>query len=128
MGAPGDDHAQRSDRRTVGAVALALGGAAALWRSVPLAGAAAALAAVAAFLPGLARPLAAGLGTLARAIGRVNAWILLGFAFLVVLTPLAVVRRLIGRGHPAFRAPRERPSTWIVRAHRFGPDDLTRPW
>jgi hypothetical protein len=62
---------------------------------------------------------------LARPLGHLNAWIFLGAAFLLVLTPLALLRRLVGQSPAAFRPG---PPRWVVREHRWGPSDLEHPW
>lgn len=87
-----------------------------------------ALLAVALLSPGLSRPLASAWGSLGRALGRVNTVLILGGVYLLVLTPLALVRRLLGQGDRRFRSTRRERSTWEVRNHRIVRGDLDRPW
>src|SRR5512145_494072 len=64
------------------------------------------LAAMALLATALWSPAAALVGrtwhAIAGVLGRVNAWVFLGAAFLLVLTPVAWLRRLLGQEHPAF--------------------------
>jgi predicted PurR-regulated permease PerM len=77
--------------------------------------------------PWLARLVAWGWTSLAQAMGFVVSRILLGVVFFVVLTPLALLQRALGRDPLMRRAPTG-GSAFTERRHPFTAKDLARPW
>ena len=93
------------------AVSYALGGKAALW----LLGAAALMAVMAWAAPGLLNPLRVVWMKLAHALGVVNSWIILTIIFVAVVTPVALVLRMLGRSSIDRWPDPARASYWRVR-------------
>ncbi len=103
----------------LGAVSFALGGRAALW----LAGTAVLMAVAAWAVPGLLNPLRVVWMKLAGVLGAVNSWIILSVIFAVVVTPVALAMRMLGRS-PIARGPDPaRISYWQERE----PGEFTAP-
>ncbi len=95
----------------LGALSFTLGGRAAFW----LAGAAALMAAAAWVAPGLLNPLRVAWMKLAHVLGVVNSWLILTVIFVAVVTPVALVMRMLGRS-PIARGPDPaRISYWQAR-------------
>ena len=101
----------------LGAISFALGGRASFW----LAGAAVSLAAAAWAAPGLLNPLRVVWMKLAHVLGVVNSWIILTLIFAVVVTPVALVIRMLGRSPIDRRPDPVRASYWQAR----GPEEFT---
>lgn len=78
------------------------------------------------FVPALARMITTAWLGLAHALGRVNAFVLLSLVFFLIVTPLAWVRRVLGRD--GFHAGERTGSTWVARDHRYTAGDLEKPW
>jgi hypothetical protein len=120
---------ERSFGRSVGGVLLLIAGVLA-WRG--RLGAAAAVGAIGAVLvilalvrPSLLKWPRAGWMRLALALGYVNARIILTLAFVLVLTPMGLIWRLIGRD-PLGRA-RQRWPGWVPHHARYrSADHYTR--
>lgn len=95
----------------LGAVSFAMGGRAALW----LAGTAVLMALAAWAVPGLLNPLRIAWMKLAHVLGVVNSRIILTVIFAVVVTPVALLMRMLGRS-PIDRGPDPaRGSYWQAR-------------
>lgn len=77
--------------------------------------------------PWLARMVAWGWMSLSQALGFVVSRILLGVVFFVVLTPLALTQRALGRDPLKRRAPKN-GTAFTDRRHTFTAKDLIRPW
>ncbi|MBK9177645.1 MAG: hypothetical protein IPM46_15210 [Flavobacteriales bacterium] len=75
----------------------------------------------------LARVVAWGWTSLSLAIGFVVSRVLLGVVFFLVLTPIALVQRLLGRDALQLKAPKS-GSSFTERVHAFTAKDLDRPW
>ena len=99
------------------ALSFALGGRAAFW----LVGAAALLAVSAWAAPGLLNPLRVAWMKFAHVLGVVNARIILTVIFVVVVTPVALVMRMLGRSSIARGPDPARASYWQGR----GPEEFT---
>jgi hypothetical protein len=62
-------------------------------------------------------------------IGGVMSKVLMGLGFFVIVTPIALVRRLMGRDSLKLRAFKTgQGSVMVERNHRFSPSDLERPF
>ncbi len=72
-------------------------------------------------------PVERGWSLLAAALGFVNTRILLAIVFFVVLAPIALVLRLVGKDPLERRRDRNRPTYWRTR-EPAEPDRLTRPY
>ena len=101
----------------LGAVSFALGGRAAPW----LAGTAGLMAVAAWAAPGLLSPLCAAWMKLAHVLGTVNSRIGLTVIFAVVVTPVALLLRMLGRSSIDRRPDPSRASYWRARK----PEDFT---
>ncbi|MBK7946292.1 MAG: hypothetical protein IPJ85_13735 [Flavobacteriales bacterium] len=77
--------------------------------------------------PWLARMVAWGWLGLSQAIGYVVSRVLLGIVFFVVLTPIALLRRALGRDPMHLKKPAN-GSGFFERDQVFAPKDLERPW
>jgi len=88
------------------------------WSAGPFLGAGALAALLlAAAAPGLLAPLYHPWMRLARALGRINAFVLLGLVYYAVLTPIGLLRRL-SVPDPLDERPGAAPSRWRPRAPR----------
>jgi hypothetical protein len=120
---------ERAFGRSVGGVLLLIAGVLA-WRGRPVAaevvGAIGAVLVILALIrPSLLKWPRAGWMRLALALGYVNARIILTVLFLLVLTPMGLIWRLIGRD-PLGRA-RRRWTGWVPHPARYqNPDHFTR--
>jgi Na+/melibiose symporter-like transporter len=72
-------------------------------------------------------PVERGWSMLAHALGWINTRILLAFVFFVVLAPIALFMRVIGKDPLERRRDRRRPTYWRTR-EPAEPDRLTRPY
>ena len=72
-------------------------------------------------------PVERGWSMLAHALGWINTRILLAFVFFVVLAPIALFMRIIGKDPLERRHDRRRPTYWRTR-EPAEPDRLTRPY
>ena len=80
-------------------------------------------------VPHLYRPIAVLWLGMAHLLGTVVSTILLSMVFFVVVTPMGMLRRLIGKDSlklRAFKAGRE--SVMVVRNHTFAGPDIERPY
>lgn len=77
--------------------------------------------------PWLARVVAWGWTSLSQAIGFVVSRVLLGVVYFLVLTPIALAQRLLGRDPLHLKAPKTGTS-FTERVHAFTAKDLDRPW
>ena len=66
-------------------------------------------------IPRVLTPVEAGWMKLAGWLGAVNSWILLTLVFAVVMTPLGLLRRLLGRPPIALRPDADCQSYWRLR-------------
>lgn len=95
-----------------------------LWYPHPRIVAAALTLALAALLwPALAYAINSGWYYLTRTIGKVMSIVLLGGVYLLFITPLAVLYRLLGRSKP-----RSGDTAYTTRNHEYHPKDLQNPW
>jgi hypothetical protein len=77
--------------------------------------------------PSLVRPLAAGWAVLGHALGRVTTPILLAVVFALVIVPLGLALRLLGKDLLGLRRDPKAASYWIERRRRtFEPGDFER--
>ena len=73
--------------------------------------------------------LSAGWWGLSERMGRTISGIFLTLVFLIVVTPIGLLRRGLRKGPRALRPlPRNQEPTLEVREHTFGPADFERPW
>ena len=72
-------------------------------------------------------PVERGWSLLASVLGFINTRILLAFVFFVVLAPIALVMRVVGKDPLERRLDRRRPTYWRTRGPAE-PDRLTRPY
>ncbi|MCB0795339.1 MAG: hypothetical protein KDB88_11435 [Flavobacteriales bacterium] len=77
--------------------------------------------------PMLAHVITKGWLKLAQALGWFNGRVLLSLVFFVVLTPIALLRRM-GKSDSLVLRPRREGSLWTVRDHTYVPEDLKDPW
>jgi Na+/melibiose symporter-like transporter len=77
--------------------------------------------------PPVLAPIERGWSLLAHALGWINTRILLAFVFFVVLMPVALVMRAVGKDPLERRRDRRRPTYWRTR-DPDEPDRLTRPY
>jgi hypothetical protein len=80
-------------------------------------------------VPNLYRPIAVLWLGMAHLLGTFVSTILLSIVFFVVVTPMGMLRRLIGKDSlklRAFKAGRE--SVMVVRDHTFAGPDIERPY
>jgi len=107
----------------VGALSFVLGGHTAIW----LIGAAVLMAIAALAVPALLNPLRIAWMKLAHVIGAVNSRIILTVIFAVVVTPIALVMRILGRSSIDRRPDPARASYWRPREpHDFAAKRLER--
>jgi len=79
--------------------------------------------------PRLFLPLARGWFALSYGLGQVANKILLSVVFFLVVTPMALLRRVSGRDAMRLRQWRSgEPSVFVRRDHTFAPADLERPF
>lgn len=72
-------------------------------------------------IPALRRIIARAWFALAEMLGFINARVLLILFFYLLLTPMAIIRRLTGRTqYPA--------GNWVVRNHIYGAEDFSHPF
>ncbi|HWE27813.1 MAG TPA: SxtJ family membrane protein [Polyangia bacterium] len=72
-------------------------------------------------------PIERGWSIMAHALGFINTRILLALVFFVVLAPIALFMRLVGKDPLERRRDRRRPTYWRTR-EPAEPDRLTRPY
>jgi Saxitoxin biosynthesis operon protein SxtJ len=72
-------------------------------------------------------PVERGWSALAHALGFINTRLLLAFVFFVVMAPIALFMRAIGRDPLERRRDRRRPTYWRTREPAEA-DRLTRPY
>lgn len=77
--------------------------------------------------PWLARMVAWGWVSLSQAIGFVVSRVLLGIVFFLVLTPIALLRRALGRDPLLIKRPAP-ASGFHDRSQAYAAKDLERPW
>jgi len=77
--------------------------------------------------PWLARVIAWGWTKLAETIGKVVSRVLLAVVFFFMITPIALVRRMMGLDGLQLSPPRK-GSAFIDRHHHFQARDLEKPW
>ena len=107
------------------AIPLALLGGIGLWRGhavLPalLGGLALGLGGLALLAPRLLRPVHKGWMRGAEALGWFNTRLLLGLVYYLVMTPIGLLLRLVGRD-PLDRRLHDRPSYWIARRPQADP-------
>ena len=79
--------------------------------------------------PGLLKPLAIFWFWLARVIGTVVSRLILGIVFFLVVTPVALIRRLSNKDSLRLREFKGgRSSVMDKRNHTFGPKDIEKPF
>lgn len=79
--------------------------------------------------PGLFRPLAIIWFGLSHVLGYLSSRVLLSAVFLLVVTPMGLVRRLLGKDALRLRQfKRGQGSVFITRDHTFTARDLERPY
>jgi saxitoxin biosynthesis operon SxtJ-like protein len=79
------------------------------------------------FIPPAARWTARAWWGLAHVLGWINGRILLSVVFFLVLTPIALLRRL-GRRDAMRTVDRTAASHWTARDHTYTAADLEKPW
>ncbi len=92
-----------------------------------VAGGGLAFVAVAAAVPAAALGVRAAWMKFAGAIGWVNSRILLGIFFFLIITPVALIRRL-GGGEPLRWRPGEGASHWRIRDEKPDPKHYEHPY
>jgi hypothetical protein len=79
--------------------------------------------------PPVFRPFAVMWFGLAEAIGTAMSRILLSALFYLLVTPVGLLRRAVGADRMlAKQWKRGRASTFVVRDHRYSPEDLDHPY
>ena len=78
-------------------------------------------------LPALARLIHQGWMKLAMALGWFNGRVLISAVFFLLLTPIALLRRL-GKSDALKLKAQRGASLWTVRDHIYAPQDLEKPW
>lgn len=79
--------------------------------------------------PKLFKPLAVLWFGLSHALGAVMSRILLGAIFFLLVTPVALIRRLLGKDSLQLRKWKKgSESVFKVRDHRYAPSDLEQPY
>lgn len=86
------------------------------------------LVAAAVVRPAALAPLETGWMALARLLGVVSTTVLLTAAYAVLLVPLALLLRLVGKDLLALRRHPERTTYWVAVERRGTGEDLTRPF
>ncbi len=125
-GSRGDDTSVRTrDLERIGVVTVILAGLGVRWHGASVVAPVLLLAGVA--LPRVARAIVAGLDAVARAIGAGGRRVGFSVMFLLLLTPIAWLRRAAGAGDVAFEPRRAAAPAWIVREHAFTPSDFDGP-
>jgi len=104
------------------ALGIPLGPSAAVRVALVLRWAAAAIAALAVLMPRGLQPLYVALTAITMPIGIVVSYLIMALLFFGVITPVALVFRLIGRDALERRVDRARPSYWIARTPVSDPD------
>jgi hypothetical protein len=62
---------------------------------------------------------------LSKLLGGINSHVILAVIFFVALTPLALLRRLLGSDRLMLR---RRGTYWVERGHKYSPGDMDKPW
>lgn len=66
---------------------------------------------------------------LSHLLGSVVSRILLTLVFYLVVTPIGILRRIMGKDSLRLGEFKENPdSVWELRDHQFGPSDLEKPY
>jgi hypothetical protein len=79
--------------------------------------------------PGLFHPLAGPWLALSHILGAVSSRVVLTVLFFTVVTPVGVLRRMLGADPmQAGKWKRGEGSVFRVREHRFRPEDLEKPY
>jgi carbamoyltransferase len=125
QGAAPSGRARDLERVAALAAVLAVFGAVKGWRGPGVAAAALLLAGVA--LPRATRAVVAGVDAVADAAGGAIRGVVLSAFFVLVVTPIAWLRRAAGAGDEGFERGRPVGPVWIVREHVFDPSDLEGP-
>lgn len=73
--------------------------------------------------------ISAGWWGLTERSGHLVSGILLSLIYFVIVTPMGLLRRLLGKGPPSLRPlPRGQAPALEHREHAFGPGDFDKPW
>ena len=80
------------------------------------------------FIKRLSRIIAKGWMTFAAALGTVNTRIILFAIFYLVLTPIALLYRLIHGDHLNIYDDPSKKTFWHERNHEFKPEDFEKQW
>lgn len=79
--------------------------------------------------PRLFRPFAFVWLNLSHALGVVVSFIVMSLQFFLLVVPVGIVRRLMGRDAMALRKwRRDGESVFVERNHTYAPDDLKNPY
>ncbi len=78
--------------------------------------------------PGAMRPFAIAWFGLAAFLGRFTSSILLTVVWLLLVVPVGCARRMFGRDSMGFKKWHGNGSTFVVRDHVYGPEDLKNPY
>ena len=98
------------------------------WRLETLLIVALVVAIVGLLLPAVARIIAFGWFKLAEGLGRINGTILLSIVFYFLLTPLALLRRMLKQDPLGLKKDEKQESYFIEREHEYQSEDLLHPW
>lgn len=71
--------------------------------------------------PSLLTPLARGWLWLGHQLGRMNSWVILALLFFLLITPVALLFRLVGRDALRLRQAKQ-PSYWLRQERRWSPE------
>ena len=94
-----------------------------------LAGAAAAVAFVGLASVAASTLLSAAWWGLTGLVGRLVSGVILTMIFFLLVTPVGLLRRLLGKGPPALRPlPAGKKPALEVRNHAYDPTDFEEPW
>ncbi|MEM7037002.1 MAG: SxtJ family membrane protein [Bacteroidota bacterium] len=79
-------------------------------------------------IPILAKWIHEGWMGFAKVLGFINSHILLSLIFFLILTPLALARKLFTKKDPLQLKKQDEGSYFVVREHEFTAEDLEHPW
>ena len=85
-----------------------------------------AIALLSVFIPKFALLLSAGLRKILQVLGIISNYVILGFVYLLILTPLALLYRLFGKKKN--ESQKYSDSYFSLKDHTYSPEDFKNQW
>ncbi|HHG84558.1 MAG TPA: hypothetical protein ENJ82_07405 [Bacteroidetes bacterium] len=86
------------------------------------------LSLIAILIPLLAKYIHLAWMGLAKVLGFINSHVLLSIIFFIMLTPIALIRKIFTRTDPLKLKRKDTGSYYEDRNHTYQPEDLENPW